>query len=202
MSEILSRVVSMAKALWPSGHVSVVLRPCQDPVSVVVIDTGSPDAVALAGETGETVDLAVGSLGLRLRDMCHARAADLLRAAGEEQPAQRGVRGGARLDDGLLLAAILRAIGYDTPHTASAVVAAIRDAERRADERHEPVDGVAEKVVRHVVAEGVASAIDHNAGRYGHTPVVDALRDVLGKRDGQRVRIVVEVLPEEDGASR
>lgn len=211
MRTTLDSLAEMAAALWPTRSASLTVHGWQTPATALMTDADDPDGAPLALASAEAPDAAVAALVTTLRAMARERAAVLLAAAGEPQPADRGVRRGARLsDDALRHVAldVLRAEGVTAASTlrrvAVAIVDAIRQAERRADERDDAVERVAEDVVRHVVAEGVASFDDHMATRVGDQWIstalgraVDHVRDAIGRR----VRVAVEVLPEGDGAA-
>ena len=204
---------TLAAVLYAGQTCDVLTRSWCSPPAALVCDSDdtSPDAGALLSATGPTPEAAAEALAVALRAKATARARELLRAAGEPQPTDRGVRGGARLDDAALRCAVihvLRARGLDLGSAEivmRGVVTAIREAERRADERHEPVEGVAQRVVRHVVAEG---RFGSEARYTGWSTVEGAVATVAAAMvrhapiaANRSVRLVLEVLPEDDGAA-
>lgn len=210
MHATLDSLAEMAAALWPTRSASLTVHGWQTPATALMTDADDPDGAPLALASAETPDAAVAALVTTLRAMARARAAALLAAAGEPQPADRGVRRGARLSDDALrhvALGVLRAEGITAASSLSrvsdALVAAIREAERRADERDDAIERVAEDVVRHVVAEGVA-AIDGSSVLVADQWFTYVSRDARAHvvaAIGRRVRVVVEVLPEGDGAA-
>ena len=90
--------------------------------------------------------------------------------AAEPKSTHRAERGGARLDDHTLRAAITSGIGSDSPRATERIVAAIREAERCADEREQSVEGVAQGVVRYVVVS--------------HGQIIAAPGEAVESRDG------------------
>lgn len=142
MRTTLDSLAEMAAALWPTRSASLTVHGWQTPATALMTDADDPDGAPLALASAEAPDAAVAALVTTLRAMARERAAVLLAAAGEPQPADRGVRRGARLsDDALRHVAldVLRAEGVTAASTlrrvAVAIVDAIRQAERRADER-------------------------------------------------------------------
>lgn len=183
---------ALAALLWPDANARFVSRVREQGIEATINhDGGRP----LTGAQGPTPEAAAEALAVALRAKAIARGNEMLRAAGEPQPADRGVRGGARLDD----AALRDALGFAMrlPSHAADVgkaVRAIREAERRSDERHEPVEGVAQGVERHVVMDGIADAAPIPSGLVSRI-IGDRIIDVLRLVPDRDVRVVVEVLP-------
>ena len=206
MRAALDTLAEMAAALWPTRSASLTVHGWQTPATALMTDADDPDGAPLALASAEAPDAALVALHAALRAMARERAAALLAAAGEPQPADRGVRCGARLsDDALRHVAldVLRAEGVTAASTLRRVAVAIVEGIRQAERRDDAVELGAEDVVRHVVAEGVASFDDHMATRVGDQWISTALGravDHVRNAIGRRVRVVVEV-PEGDGAA-